>query len=99
MTKTASPGCFILTARTRNHHRWETLVIVYGPQEGESPSCENPNQTRPIVGYATIVLTDVRGAPDKTLIGQILCELVDNEPNRGGGGNYGTMGSIPGLVE
>ena len=78
----------------RNHHKWETMVVVY-----RSTDCANTNQTLDIVGYATILLTDVRGPPDKKLVGQIVCELISSEPNRGGGGDYGTKGSIPGLVE
>jgi hypothetical protein len=46
-----------------------------------------------------IDLSDVVGPPDKLLRGQIMCNLFSNGDNRGGGGNYGTMGTIPGLVE
>ena len=78
----------------RNHHKWETKVIVY-----EWYDCSNPNTTIGIVGYTPIELIDVLGPPDKLLRGKVMCELVSNEDNRGGGGEYGVKGSIPGLVE
>jgi hypothetical protein len=78
----------------RNYHKWETLVIVY-----DWDDCSNPNTEIVIAGYATIALVDVLGPPDKLLRGRIMCELFSNDPERGGGGNYGTMGTIPGLVE
>lgn len=78
----------------RNYHRWKTLVVVYDWHD-----CDNPNTTIPIAGYAMIDLTDVVGAPEKLLRGKIICKLISNEEDRGGGGNYGTKGSIPGLVE
>jgi hypothetical protein len=78
----------------RNYHKWETLVVVYDWYD-----CDNPNTSIVIAGYAMIDLTDVVGPPDKLLRGQIMCELFSNGDNRGGGGNYGTKGSIPGLVE
>jgi hypothetical protein len=28
----------------------------------------------------------------------VVCDVVSPEPNRGGGGNYGIKGPIPGLV-
>ena len=88
------PDTYYHVARPRNYHKWETLVIVYDWHD-----CSNPNTAIVIAGYATIILTDVLGPPDKLLRGQIVCELVSNEDNRGGGGDYGTKGSIPSLVE
>jgi len=78
----------------RNYHRWETMVVVYDWYD-----CGNPNTTIRIAGYAMIDLTDVVGPPDKLLRGQIMCNLYLPGDYRGGGGNYGTMGTIPGLVE
>jgi hypothetical protein len=74
----------------RNYHKWETLVIVYDWYD-----CSNPNTAIMIAGFATIVLTDVLGPPDKLLRGQILCE-VGRGPS--GGPDFGTKGSIPILV-
>jgi hypothetical protein len=78
----------------RNKHRWDTTVAVY-----EWGDCSNPNTSILIAGFARIMLTDVQDAPNKTMIGMVICEYVDSEDNRGGGGEYGTMGPIPGLVE
>ena len=79
----------------RNVHIWDTYVAVY-----ESNGCANPNQTKELVGFAEIRLTDIVGPPtDKLLEGTLLCNGVDSNDNRGGGGNFGLKGSIPGLVE
>jgi len=78
----------------RNAHVWITKIVVY-----ESENCDNPNQSINIAGFATIVLTDVLGPPDKLVQGTILCDYVTPSNNRGGGGIYGTFGPIPGLVE
>jgi Flp pilus assembly protein TadG len=78
----------------RNVHIWDTYVAVY-----QSNGCSNPNQIKDLVGYAEIRLTDIKGPPDKLLQGILLCNGVDQNDNRGGGGNFGLKGSIPGLVE
>lgn len=78
----------------RNKHVWETTVIVY-----EASNCDNPNQTRKIVGFAPVRITDVFDAPDKLIEGVVTCELVENGVSRGDGGDFGLYGSIPGLVE
>ncbi len=71
---------------------WTTTVPVY-----DSTNCKNPNQSLTIVGFAEVTITDVLGAPDKIIKGTIKCDYVDE--GHGGGGNYGTKGSIPGLVQ
>ncbi|MHB8110711.1 MAG: TadG family pilus assembly protein [Syntrophorhabdaceae bacterium] len=71
---------------------WTARVIVY-----ESDTCSNPNQSLKVAGYTTIVITNVIGAPNPTIEGRVLCNNI--QAGRGGGGNYGTMGSIPGLVQ
>lgn len=78
----------------RNEHVWETTVVIYGWD-----TCDNPNKPIPITGYARILLTDVLDAPSKSVKGIVLCNLTDDDESRGGGGDYGTKGSIPGLVE
>ena len=78
----------------RNKHVWTTTVVVY-----DLDTCDNPNTSIGIGGYTTITITDVLGPPDKLIEGVVVCEMVDSEDNRGGGGDYSTMGSIPGLVE
>jgi hypothetical protein len=78
----------------RNDHRWETTVVVY-----EANECGNPNQQMLIKGFARITITDVQGPPNKLIQGIIECNLVDVGDTRGGGGDFGIFGSIPGLVE
>jgi Flp pilus assembly protein TadG len=78
----------------RNVHIWDTYVAVY-----KSNGCSNPNKIKELVGYAEIRLTDIKGPPDKLLQGTLLCNGVDQDDNRGGGGDFGLKGSIPGLVE
>ena len=47
--------------------------------------------------FATVTITEVLVTPEKTINAQVVCENI--EPGRGGGGQYGTKGAIPGLVE
>jgi hypothetical protein len=75
-----------------NPNTWTAKVIVY-----DSDTCANPNQSITVVGFATVVITNVVGPPNPTVQGRVLCDFVD--PGRGSGGNYGTKGSIPGLVQ
>lgn len=70
---------------------WYTKVVVY-----DEPCGENPNQTIPIIGFATVEITGVVGPPP-ILIATAKCGEVN--AGHGGGGRYGTWGSIPGLVE
>jgi hypothetical protein len=44
-------------------------------------------------------MTNVQNAPAKRIEGKILCDLFSNSSTRGGGGNFGLKGTIPGLVE
>jgi Flp pilus assembly protein TadG len=71
---------------------WTTSVAVY-----ESNSCSNPSGSIKILGFATAKITQVLPPPDKTIIAEVQCKYVNL--SRGSGGNYGTKGSIPGLVE
>jgi hypothetical protein len=77
----------------RNRHKWETTVPVY-----DRGDCSNPNQSILIVGFAEIELRDVLDAPSKLVRGTVSCNLVDEFASRGGGGEYGVKGSVPGLV-
>jgi Flp pilus assembly protein TadG len=88
---------------------WQVLVPVYN----ESEVCGNPNQTLTIVGFATVDITcaDYKGGPEV----RPDCDLSDSQPHEniirgtmqcnkiqegaGGGGDYGTLGTIPGLVQ
>jgi len=77
----------------RNLHKWETTLPVYHRED-----CSNPNQQILIVGFAQIELRDVLNSPDKLVRGEVVCHRVDEQDSRGGGGEYGIKGSIPGLV-
>jgi Flp pilus assembly protein TadG len=77
----------------RNMHKWKTTLPVY-----ERADCSNPNESLLIVGFADIEMTDVWGPPSKLVRGTIMCDSYDNDLSRGGGGEYGVKGSIPGLV-
>lgn len=70
---------------------WETQVVVY-----DAPCGENPNQTVPIVGFATVKVTGVVGPPP---VLTATAECGEVSPGAGGGNYYGTWGAIPGLVE
>lgn len=79
---------------SRNLHEWPTTVPVYDRND-----CSNPNQTIKIVGFAYVLVNDVVGPPDKNIRAKVLCNFIEADDTRGGGGNYGTLGSVPGLVE
>ena len=71
---------------------WTTSVAVYDASAGCSP-----NGAIPIVGFAATTITSVVGPPNKIVNANIKCDSVGS--GRGGGSNYGTRGSIPGLVQ
>ena len=71
---------------------WTATVPVYNLDD-----CGSMAGAQLIVGFATIVMTGVQDSPVHQIDGYVICENV--EPGRGGGGEYGTRGSIPGLVE
>jgi hypothetical protein len=83
-----------------NPNTWTTSVVVFDQND-----CSNPNQTKTIVGFATVTIWKVTGpsvpppnnSSVKEIIATIKCDNV--ETGRGSGGNYGTKGSIPGLVQ
>lgn len=71
---------------------WTTAVVVY-----DSADCTNPNKAITIVGFSTVTIYEVLTAPEKTILARVVCDNIDE--GRGGGGTYGTLGSIPGLVQ
>lgn len=75
-----------------NSTTWTTTTVVY-----DKSDCSNPNEPTLIVGFATVIITEILETPEKTINARVICEFID--PGRGGGGEYGTKGSIPGLVE
>lgn len=71
---------------------WEVFVPVY-----QDTSCANPTGPKMIVGYATANITNVTGAPTKQIDAVVTCNSVQG--GQGGGPNFGTTASIPGLVQ
>ena len=72
---------------------WRVLVAVY-----DFSNCLTPATAVTIVGFATAIIDQVQVVPDPLITGRIECGMV--QPNaRGGGPNFGTKGSIPGLVQ
>ncbi|MEE3329851.1 MAG: Tad domain-containing protein [Myxococcota bacterium] len=67
-------------------------VAVY-----EAGDCSNPNGTLAVVGFASIVITDVVGPPAKTIDGVVKCNII--EAGSGGGGEFGTSSFAVGLVD
>ena len=71
---------------------WEVTVPVY-----QDTSCANPSGPMMIVGYATANITNVEGPPTMQIDGIVTCNSVQG--GQGGGANFGTFASIPGLVQ
>lgn len=71
---------------------WTTSVAVY-----DLSDCSNPTGRITISGFVTVIITGVTTSPANTIEARVLCEYT--APGRGGGGNFGTWGVIPGLVE
>jgi len=71
---------------------WNVVIPVY-----ETQNCENPNTAMMTVGFASACVWNVQGAPTMQIDARVTCGEVSN--GQGGGGNFGTLGSIPGLVE
>jgi Flp pilus assembly protein TadG len=71
---------------------WKIGIPVYGRDD-----CSNPQNNVPIVGFTTAIITEVLESPSNTINAKVTCE--EFIVGRGGGGNYGTLGTIPGLVQ
>jgi hypothetical protein len=70
---------------------WTTKVVVY------DGGCGNPNQLMTVAGFATAKITAVGTPPNQIVTAAVICDNV--APGHGSGGQYGTSGSIPGLVQ
>ncbi len=75
-----------------NPDTWTTHVVIYDLWD-----CSNPQGYIDIVGFATVEINRVLETPEK-LIGATL-KCLDYAEGRGGGGSFGTKGTIPGLVQ
>jgi putative Flp pilus-assembly TadE/G-like protein len=71
---------------------WNVTVPVYPDQ-----NCANPTSNMLVIGFASACVWNVQAAPTKVINAIVTCGQVTN--GQGGGGNFGTLGSIPGLVE
>jgi Flp pilus assembly protein TadG len=76
-----------------NPETWTTSVVVY-----DWDDCSNPHGDITIAGFAAVTITEIQDAPDKIIQAKVICDMIAPDA-RGGGGEYGTKGSIPGLVE
>lgn len=71
---------------------WDALVPVY-----QGNDC-SPSGAIPIMGYATMRITNVHGQPGATITGNVTCPQF--EAGGGGGGPaFGVFTTLPGLVE
>ena len=71
---------------------WNVTIPVYA-----NNNCANPNTLMMVVGFASACVWNVQGPPTQLINATITCGEVTN--GNGGGGSFGTLGSIPGLVE
>ena len=71
---------------------WNVTIPVYA-----NNSCANPNTAMMTIGFASACVWQVQGVPTQQIDARITCGEVTN--GGGGGGSFGTLGSIPGLVE
>ena len=84
--------------RDTDPNTWTTSVVVYANADGSDPGCSNPNGSMMVVGFATVTITSVLTSPSNTINGVVDCNSFDSG-GRGGGGDVGTKGTIPGLVQ
>lgn len=71
---------------------WQVTIPVYANQ-----NCSNPNSPMMTVGFAGACVYNVQGVPTQQINAVVTCGQVTQA--QGGGGNFGMLGSIPGLVE
>ncbi len=71
---------------------WKVTVPVYDRED-----CSNPQNEIRTAGFTTAVITEVLETPEKTINAIVICDEII--PGHGGGGYFGSLSSIPGLVE
>ncbi|MCD4688955.1 MAG: hypothetical protein K8R55_06440 [Desulfuromonadaceae bacterium] len=71
---------------------WKVGIPVY-----DRDDCSNPQNNVTTVGFTTAIITEVLESPENTINAKIVCE--EFTVGHGGGGSYGTFGTIPGLVK
>lgn len=82
----------LYNAKKDANGNWKTFVPVYAGSD-----CSNPSGLLTIVGFATAIVTQVTGPPDKTIQASIQCNVI--ETGTSGGPDFGTSASVPALVE
>jgi hypothetical protein len=82
-------------ASSPNGWCWNITVPIYSDPSNQT--CSNPSGTLMTVGFASACVWNVQGAPAQQINAIVTCGEVTN--GGGGGGSFGTLGSIPGLVE
>lgn len=71
---------------------WNVTIPVYA-----NNNCSNPTTAMQTIGFASACVWNVQGVPTQQINAMVTCGEVTN--GQGGGGSFGTLGSIPGLVE
>jgi Flp pilus assembly protein TadG len=74
---------------------WNVTIPVYST--GNTSTCSNPSGNYMTVGAATACVWNVQGVPSQQINATVTCGEVTG--GQGGGGSFGTLGAIPGLVE
>ena len=80
-------------ASSPNGWCWNVKIPVY-PNQG----CSNPTEPMMTIGFASACVWEVQAPP----VGQVINAMVtcgQVTQGQGGGGSFGMLGSIPGLVE
>jgi Flp pilus assembly protein TadG len=81
----------LFQVRSGSNGYWDAFVPVY-----QGNAC-NPSGAITILGYATVRITNVQGAPNHTITGNVVCPMFQG--GGGGGPDFGVFSTIPGLVE
>jgi hypothetical protein len=71
--------------------QFEATLPVYDRND-----CSNPSGPLKIAGFASVIVTGVQGAPEKTIESVVRCEII--AAGLGGGEDFGTRSTTPGLV-
>ena len=74
---------------------WNVTVPVYS--NPSNLTCGNPSGSLLITGFANACVFNVQGPPTQQINAIVTCGAVTGGP--GGGGTFGVVGAIPGLVE
>jgi Flp pilus assembly protein TadG len=70
---------------------WKVDIPVF-----ESDDCSNPTGEISTAGFTTAIITEVIETPDKIINAKVVCDEIIQ--GHGGGGTFGSLSSIPGLV-